>query len=64
MGILQQVFYRLDAFPVIRATALKDRVKGKGQLTCYTAASVSHIRAQKCFTVSAVAADWCELVIL
>jgi len=38
--------------------------RGKGPGTCYSAAYMSQTRDQKRFTISEVAADWHELMIL
>ena len=62
MGILQQVFCMLDTF-LDKPTALNIKVKGKGQLACYSAASMGQVRVQKCFIISEVAADCHDLII-
>ena len=36
----------------------KDKGKGKGQDTCYSATYMSQTSDQQCFTISEVAADW------
>jgi len=46
----------------MRLFALK--VKGKGLETCYSATYMSQIRDQQRFTISEVAADWHEAMVL
>jgi len=43
---------------------VESKGKGKGLDTCYSAAYMSQTRDQQRFTISEVAADWCEPMVL